>query len=80
MNDKTSRNHFCHADYRRWFLAETSLEFSASMGLATTLVLVQVTGSIAVAGVIGEVSCLVSMVATLLGGAWGMLDFGADYY
>ncbi|KQB84345.1 MFS transporter [Corynebacterium oculi] len=71
MNDKKNLNPFRQPDYRRWFLAETFSECSASMGLAITLVLVQVTSSISVAGVIGGVSSAVALAATLLGGAWG---------
>ncbi|KQB87360.1 MFS transporter [Corynebacterium lowii] len=68
---KKNLNPFRRGDYRWWFLAETALECSASLGLAITLILVQVTGSVSAAGLIGGISSAVALLATFLGGALG---------
>lgn len=71
MTNNRHRNPFRRGDYRRWFLAETSFECSASLSLAVTLVLVHATGSVSIAGFIAGISGAVSLCATFLGGALG---------
>ncbi|MCZ9309454.1 MFS transporter [Corynebacterium uberis] len=69
--DAATRNPFRHPDYRRWFGAETFSDFAASMSLATTLVLIEVTESISAAGIIASISSALALVATFLGGSVG---------
>ena len=72
MSFSTHKNPFHLPDYRRWFFASTLLSVSGGTALATSLLLVDMTGSPLTAGILTGTLTVVDVVATLLGG--GLAD------
>lgn len=72
MSFSTHKNPFRLPDYRRWFFASTLLSVSGGTALATSLLLVDMTGSPLTAGILTGTLTVVDVVATLLGG--GLAD------
>lgn len=65
---------FASRDYRRWFAAETFLTVSMSTQLAVSLVLIDLWGSVSVAGVLSSVISAVAWIGGVIGG--GVADTG----
>lgn len=68
----TSHSPFADADFRRWFAAETLLTVSMSTELALSLMLIDVSGSIALSGALASAISAVTLVCGVVGG--GLAD------
>ncbi|GAA1348796.1 MFS transporter [Falsarthrobacter nasiphocae] len=64
-------NPFTSPSYRRWFAGETLLALGGAMAFGSTLLAIDLLGSVEQAGQVGGLLAGVTLVGTLLGGALG---------